>query len=364
MIGDMFTVNDAAQEAFAAGKEMGVGPEGVLVSFFGFPTLPKPVPAGPTGHNRLPKKLNLQWAGHPVLWLDEDRRLQRPGESEQEWSVRLYLELIVRGYMQEEPDGVVTWTDALLVDDIDVEEDPEAITRIQNWIRGEPDQKLDTLKLDNGELDAMGGTIMLDWEAKRLWLVYEQAWLQWARDSKLQAMRLVTAAQALFTPPGQWDTMFESWNSTLGKWAADPNNQQLRFGLVEEAQVLESRITIIQQHRAALSNCTANRELELIKNQLQQEAELVRDQGRSQELRGQVLRGDKQAAKDLNIHLHQWLQREVKAGISMQQQGIGPQWVAEQQKQLEDDSMNIARMLGEIGAPPNVIKHNNKAERH
>jgi hypothetical protein len=356
VIGDLLTFTEAAQEMFLAGQEMGVGPEGVLVSFFGFPTMPKPVPAGPGGVNRLPPKIHIKWAGHPALWLDESQRLQRPGESEQAWLVRLYLELTVRGYMQEEDDGSITWTDALMVDDIDVESDLDASVRVKAWIDGGADPDLDTLRLDDGELAEMGGQPMLDWEARRMWLTYEKAWIRQAGANQLRMARVVSAAHGMFTPPGRWDAVFESWDSAWERWKDNPNDQQTRFGLVEESQVVESRLIVVQQHRAALASCAlADGDFSgHTQHQLQQEAELARDQGHSQDLRGQVLRGNDQAAQELNEHLHQWMRREVQAGTQLQQMGVGPRWIEEQANQLEANAQSIERMLGEMGQPPGV----------
>lgn len=356
MIGDILTLHEAAQEMFMAGQAMGVGPQGVLVSFFGFPTMPKPVPAGAGGVNRLPRSIDIKWAGHPVLWLDEDQRLQQPGETEQAWLVRLYLELTVRGYMHEEDDGTVVWTDALLVEDIDVQDDPASAARIRAWMDGEPDPDLDTLRLDEGELAEMGGQPMLEWEARRLWLTYEQAWIRQIGQQQLQMARLVADGHAMFAPPDNWNNVFESWDAAWSAWRTSPQDQQLRFGVVEESQVVESRIVLIQQHRAALASCVlqTNDLSERTQQQLQQEAELARDQGRSQELRGQVLRGDDQAAHALNDHLHQWLRREVQAGMQLHQMGVGPRWIEEQAQQLEDNALKIERMLGKMIHPPGL----------
>jgi hypothetical protein len=202
----------------------------------------------------------------------------------------------------------------------------------------------------------MGGQPMLDWEARRLWLTYEQAWLKQAGELHLRMARLVAAAHAMFTPPGNWDTIFKSWDAAWAKWLENPQDQQLRFGVVEESQVVEARIAVIQQHRAALDSCTlqSNSFSERAQHQLQQEAELTRDQGRSQELRGQVLRGDDSAAQALNDHLHQWLRREVQAGMRLHQTGVGPRWIEEQAQQLEESAQNIERMLEETAQPPGI----------
>jgi hypothetical protein len=351
MIGEMWDVYQAAQEAFRVGEEMGLPPQGVLVSFYGFPTMPKPWPLGPGGVNRLPPGLRPQWAGHPALWLDPEDRVRRPQEHDQEWLIRIYLQLLARGYLHPELDGDHSWTDALLLMDIDTET-PQGRQRVERWMQGEPDQLLDELRLEDGELGEMGGRAVLDWEAHRLWLEYEQAWVVNAIERQQELIQRVWYSHQLFNPSRDWGEVLAPLQQLLA--AGEPLD---RFELVQRAQRAQAAIQSAHQACSLLQVCQAvgQERFSHLQLQLEHEAQLAQLLDRAQQLQGQVLRGDPAAPAQLVQFLHQWLQRQVQLGQQLRQQQVAPQWVNGQVDRLEAALRRVQDQLAHLGPPPAPI---------
>jgi hypothetical protein len=67
---------------------------------YGYPPLPRPPVGAPDGTGRLPTNLALEFAGHPVFWLDDATKRQRPEEHDDAFAIRLFLELVDRGYLR------------------------------------------------------------------------------------------------------------------------------------------------------------------------------------------------------------------------------------------------------------------------
>lgn len=61
---------------------------------YGFPMMPIPL----AGRQRLPRNVSFSFMGHPAFWLDERVGERRPDEPEEHWAVRLYMELVIRGW--------------------------------------------------------------------------------------------------------------------------------------------------------------------------------------------------------------------------------------------------------------------------
>jgi hypothetical protein len=100
--GDLLNVYEYQEirHEFAAGA--GLRPDQVLMTPYGYPPLPRPPVGAPDGTGRLPAELALEFAGHPVFWLDDATKRQRPDECDDAFAIRLFLELVDRGYLQEE----------------------------------------------------------------------------------------------------------------------------------------------------------------------------------------------------------------------------------------------------------------------
>ena len=100
--GDLLNVYEYQEirHEFAAGA--GLRPDRVLMTPYGYPPLPRPPAGGADGSGRLPAGLAPEMAGHPVLWLDGPTRRQGRGEHDDAYAIRLFLELVDRGYLDGE----------------------------------------------------------------------------------------------------------------------------------------------------------------------------------------------------------------------------------------------------------------------
>lgn len=117
---------------------------------------PIPLPAYPEtwpGNQRRWKGTRAEIMWHPLMWLprrvahrymidDPDGGPARL-ESDEEWSVRVGLELVTAGLYEEATGG---WVDILALAGIDAE-DPEQIERVAGWLNGTPDEVLDHIDI-------------------------------------------------------------------------------------------------------------------------------------------------------------------------------------------------------------------------
>lgn len=78
--------------------ETGLAERDVAMNAWGFPPLPLP-PAGP---RRFPDGLTATHAGHPVFWLDDATRDRRVGEDIAVWLIRVWVDLVDRGWIRPE----------------------------------------------------------------------------------------------------------------------------------------------------------------------------------------------------------------------------------------------------------------------
>ena len=108
----------------------------------------------PTGTRRWKgTRTELMW--HPLMWLPRhlasrtdlpsngDRQLRQ--ESDDEWSVRVALEMTVSGLYDQDTG---TWLDVLATVDIDIDR-PDARARVAAWLAGRDDAALDRIDLTN-----------------------------------------------------------------------------------------------------------------------------------------------------------------------------------------------------------------------
>ena len=89
----------------------------MVVSSFGYPSVPRPVFGPPDGSRRLPAGLDPLAARDPTWWLDDETKAQRDGESDEAYAIRIHLELLARG--QVDPESLV-WHNPLRDVGIDV----------------------------------------------------------------------------------------------------------------------------------------------------------------------------------------------------------------------------------------------------
>ena len=97
--GDMLNVYEYQEirHDFAASADL--RPDQVLMTPYGYPPLPRPPVTAPDGTGKLPANLALEFAGHPVFWLDDATKRQAPDEHDEAFAIRLFLELVDRGYL-------------------------------------------------------------------------------------------------------------------------------------------------------------------------------------------------------------------------------------------------------------------------
>lgn len=157
----------AARSQWAA--VFGLPEDYIIVTPYGYPPQPKLPPGSPEGAGRLPGAVKLEQAGWPGFWLDPVTRRRLPDEADDEYAVRLYLELVARGFYDPntgEP------RDALLAGHFDVAGDDDDARRVLAYRNGETgDDALNGLVLPAGDLARLGA----DWprrEASRLVAVH------------------------------------------------------------------------------------------------------------------------------------------------------------------------------------------------
>lgn len=93
---EMFTTGriDLLKRGYADVLE--IPKESVIVTPYGHQPIVQLPPGDHEGRERLPASLNLEWARHPMFWLDPETRFRYPDEDEWTWAIRIHLELIVR----------------------------------------------------------------------------------------------------------------------------------------------------------------------------------------------------------------------------------------------------------------------------
>jgi hypothetical protein len=97
--GDLLNVYEYQEIRLEFAAAAGLRPDEVLMTPYGYPPLPRPPAGSADGTGRLPAGLAPEMAGHPVFWLDGPTRRQRPGEQDDAYAIRLFLELVDRGYL-------------------------------------------------------------------------------------------------------------------------------------------------------------------------------------------------------------------------------------------------------------------------
>ena len=110
-----------------------------LFSPFGFPPVPVPYAPRPDGTGRVPTNVNVEFARHPVYWLDWETAERRPGEDDWTWQVRLYVELAERGWWDVETGE---WYDLPADYEFDIEADESAHNRLASYIAGNNDPEI------------------------------------------------------------------------------------------------------------------------------------------------------------------------------------------------------------------------------
>ncbi|NMM83104.1 hypothetical protein B2J88_01755 [Rhodococcus sp. SRB_17] len=81
----------------------GLSREQFATNAWGFPPIPKPKPRHRSNIVRLaPRNVKAEWLGHPIYWADPELTAFREGESESDWSIRMYYLLLHMGFWQSD----------------------------------------------------------------------------------------------------------------------------------------------------------------------------------------------------------------------------------------------------------------------
>jgi hypothetical protein len=173
-IGQYRDQEQARQDRARFASLVNLAPSRCLVSFYGFPTLPAPPLGAPDGTGRLPAHVSREWAGHPAFWLSPMARRRQPDEINQAYIIRLWVELLVRGYW-DNPQEDQGWVDVLRLAGLSPG-DPEGDQRLVEYAGGaQDDDDLNCLELAAG----MTGELPPEWvpvNAKVLYCQHELAY--------------------------------------------------------------------------------------------------------------------------------------------------------------------------------------------
>lgn len=163
------------------------------------PVVTTPIPFYPRDYPGTRRR----WAGvrpeamwHPLLWLpprlhSRVRITSDDGasvvESDELWSLRVALEMLASGLVDESQD---TWVDVLALYDLDID-DPEVAARVSAWLEGGPDDVLDAIDLDGQLRVDQSPMWSLDAAYELLpqllpvaWAVQSNAYLDMAQDCR------------------------------------------------------------------------------------------------------------------------------------------------------------------------------------
>lgn len=136
---EMFPASRIAAFQRAYSEDMGIPSEAVILTPYGhqpFSVLP---PVDPEGRGKLPHSLNIEWARHPMFWLDLETRQRYPDEDPWTWAIRIDLELTARN-LYNPKNGLCI--DALkYFCQVDLK-DPVDRLRVENYRDGHYDQLL------------------------------------------------------------------------------------------------------------------------------------------------------------------------------------------------------------------------------
>jgi hypothetical protein len=106
--------------------------------------VPIPPEGTMSGMGRIPVNTRPEFCGHPVWWLDEGTRRRQPGEPDYQYGLRLWFEVLLRGWIDAE---TTLWYDFLLDYDIDTAT-PVGRERLAGWLSGHADPMFSQLVLN------------------------------------------------------------------------------------------------------------------------------------------------------------------------------------------------------------------------
>lgn len=117
----------------AASEAFGLPLDDIVVSPYGYVPLPRPPEPEPDGRGKVPAGVAFSLALHPVFWLDDFTKRQRPGEDDDRYHVRMWFELANRGLLDP---GTQEPLNPFLAAEIDTL-DPEVQDDIVEYLDGQ-----------------------------------------------------------------------------------------------------------------------------------------------------------------------------------------------------------------------------------
>ncbi len=93
---EIFTASRIAAFQRAYSEEMGLPMDAIIVTPYGHQPIAVLPPADNEGRGKLPSSLKVDWARHPMFWLDPETRYRYPDEDIWTWAIRIDLELTAR----------------------------------------------------------------------------------------------------------------------------------------------------------------------------------------------------------------------------------------------------------------------------
>ncbi len=194
--GDVLLPSEVEQERAAFSAETGLGPEAIVVSSFGYPSVPRPIAGQFDGSYRLPPTLEPLAARDPTWWLDDETKSRRAGEDDELYIIRIHLELLARQLV--DPESLV-FHNPLRALGIDVRT-PSGRARIQAYRDGGADPEICALVL-GPELQEVPEEVAVieDWSsalAEELLVTHLQAYEEVAAECQAAVTAMIAGVAA------------------------------------------------------------------------------------------------------------------------------------------------------------------------
>lgn len=136
---EMFPASRIAAFQRSYGEHMNLPPDAVVVTPFGHQPVVILPPPDNDGGGKLPSSLAIEWARHPMFWLDQETRVRYQDEDLWTWAVRIDIELTARNLYNPENGMCIDALKYFCGIDLD---NPVDRLRLENYRDGGYDQLL------------------------------------------------------------------------------------------------------------------------------------------------------------------------------------------------------------------------------
>lgn len=136
---EMFPASRIAAFQRAYGEHMNIPIDSVVVTPFGHQPIAILPPPDNDGSGKLPPSLNIEWARHPMFWLDQETRTRYQDEDLWTWAIRIDIELTARNLYNPENGMCIDALKYFCGIDLD---NPVDRLRLENYRDGGYDQLL------------------------------------------------------------------------------------------------------------------------------------------------------------------------------------------------------------------------------